>query len=117
MREAAMFGAARREEIIHSAADEATMAVLARLSSFEGRSAFTTWAYKFGILQAGNDVRRAAWRDRDINLDDIPEQRQTVAPSPEGYAEGRDLAQAVRDGLREALTPHTSLFRNRRSSE
>ncbi|MEO6942289.1 MAG: sigma-70 family RNA polymerase sigma factor [Terrimesophilobacter sp.] len=106
MREAAMFGAARREEIIHSAADEATMAVLARLSSFEGRSAFTTWAYKFGILQAGNDVRRAAWRDRDINLDDIPEQRQTVAPSPEGYAEGRDLAQAVRDGLREALTPH-----------
>ncbi|MEO8930686.1 MAG: sigma-70 family RNA polymerase sigma factor [Lacisediminihabitans sp.] len=106
MREANVLGAVRREEIIHSAADEATMAVLSRLGSFEGRSAFTTWAYKFGILTAGTEVRRAAWHDREINFDDIPEQRQTVAPSPELYAEGRDLAQAVRKGLREALTPH-----------
>lgn len=106
MREANVLGAARREEIIHSAADEATMSVLSRLSSFEGRSAFTTWAYKFGILQAGTEVRRATWRDREINLDDAPEQHQTVAPSPEAYAEGRDLAQAVNEGLREALTPH-----------
>ncbi len=106
MREANVLGAVRREEIIHSAADEATVSVLSRLSSFEGRSAFTTWAYKFGILQAGTEVRRAAWRDREINLDDVAEQSQTVAPSPESYAEGRDLAQAVRDGLREALTPH-----------
>ncbi len=106
MRETAMLGAARRDEIIHSAADEATVSVLSRLSSFEGRSAFTTWAYKFGILQAGTEVRRAAWRDREINLDDVPEQPQRMAPSPEGYAEGRDLAQAVRDALRDALTPH-----------
>ncbi|MEO7123591.1 MAG: sigma-70 family RNA polymerase sigma factor [Lacisediminihabitans sp.] len=106
MREANALGAVRREEIIHSAADEATMAVLSRLASFEGRSAFTTWAYKFGILHAGTEVRRAAWRDREINLDDIPEQHQTVAQSPEGYAEGRDLANAVHQGLREALTPH-----------
>ena len=70
MREAAMLGAVRRDEVIHSAADEATVAVLSRLSSFEGRSAFTTWAYKFGILQAGTEVRRIAWRDREINLDD-----------------------------------------------
>jgi RNA polymerase sigma-70 factor (ECF subfamily) len=106
MREATVLGAARREEIIHSAADEATMSVLSRLSTFEGRSAFTTWAYKFGILYAATEVRRAAWRDREINLDDVPEQHQTVAPSPEAYAEGRDLAQAIREGLREALTPH-----------
>lgn len=106
MRESAILGAARREEIIHSAADEATMSVLSRLDTFEGRSAFTTWAYKFGILHAGTQVRRAAWRDREVNLDDVPEPRQTVAPSPEGYAEGRDLAHAVHDGLREALTPH-----------
>lgn len=106
MREANVLGAARREEIIHSAADEATMAVLSKLTTFEGRSAFTTWAYKFGILHAGTEVRRAAWRDREINLDDVPEQHQTMTPSPEMYAEGHDLANAVREGLREALTPH-----------
>ncbi len=102
---AAALGASRRAEIIHSAADEATVAVLSRLSTFEGRSAFTTWAYKFGILHAGTEVRRSAWRDREIHLDDISEPH-SVAPSPEVYAEGRDLARAVREGLREALTPH-----------
>ena len=106
MPEAAALGASRRDEIIHSAADEATVSVLSRLGTFEGRSAFTTWAYKFGILHAGTQVRRAAWRDREVNLGDISEPHQTMAPSPEVYAEGRDLAQAVRDGLREALTPH-----------
>ena len=106
MREAAALGATRREEIIHSAADDAAMSVLSKLSSFEGRSAFSTWAYKFGILQAANEVRRSAWHGREINLDDIPEQHQTMAQSPEMYVEGRDLAEAVRDGLRNALTPH-----------
>jgi hypothetical protein len=53
MPEAAALGVSRRTEIIHSAADEATVSVLSRLSTFEGRSAFTTWAYKFGILHAG----------------------------------------------------------------
>lgn len=106
MPEAAALGASRRAEIIHSAADEATVSVLSRLSTFEGRSAFTTWAYKFGILHAGSEVRRAAWRDREIHLGDISEPHQTAASSPEGYVEGRDLAQAVRDGLRVALTAH-----------
>lgn len=106
MKEAHMLGRARREEIVHSAADDAAMSVLSKLSTFEGRSAFTTWAYKFGILQAANEVRRDVWRDREINLDDIPEQHQKLAPSPETYAEGHDLAHAVREGLRDALTPH-----------
>jgi RNA polymerase sigma-70 factor (ECF subfamily) len=106
MPQAGALGATRREEIIRSAADEATVSVLARLGTFEGRSAFTTWAYKFAILHAGTELRRAAWPDREINLDDIPELRETVAPSPELYAEGRDLAQALRNGLQEALTPY-----------
>jgi RNA polymerase sigma-70 factor, ECF subfamily len=106
MPEAAVLGASRRAEIIHSAADDATVSVLSRLRTFEGRSAFTTWAYKFGILHAGTEVRRAVWRDRELNLDDISEPHQSVAPSPEVYVEGRALAQAVREGLREALTPH-----------
>ncbi|MDN5939018.1 MAG: hypothetical protein L0H83_10200 [Salinisphaera sp.] len=38
--------AALREEVAHSAADEAALAVLSRLDLFEGRSRFTTWAYK-----------------------------------------------------------------------
>lgn len=106
MREAGSLGAVRREEAVQSAADEATVSVLSRLDTFEGRSRFTTWAYKFGILHAGVEVRRAAWGNREIPLDDIPEPRAPGSSGPESHAEGADLAQAARTGLAEALTPH-----------
>jgi RNA polymerase sigma-70 factor (ECF subfamily) len=99
-------GAARRDELVHTAADEATMAVLSRLDTFEGRSRFTTWAYKFGILCAGVEVRRAAWRGRTIELHDVPEPAEAAAASPEAYSEGRDLARALREAMIHVLTPH-----------
>jgi RNA polymerase sigma-70 factor (ECF subfamily) len=104
MPQAIDLGAIRRHEIIHTAADEATLSVLSRLTSFEGRSRFTTWAYKFGIFQAGVEVRRAAWDGREIQLHDLP----VVDPagSPEAQAESRDLAAAVCDAMLQELTPH-----------
>lgn len=104
--DAARLGAVRRAEIIETAADDATMSVLARLGRFEGRSKFTTWAYKFGILHAGVELRRAVWRDRDVPLHGDFEPRDRSHTSPEAQAEGHDLARAVRAGLVEALTTH-----------
>ncbi|GAA1814332.1 sigma-70 family RNA polymerase sigma factor [Agromyces neolithicus] len=109
MPEAGRLGAARRAEIVHSAADAATVSVLSRLESFEGRSRFTTWAYKFAILHAGVEVRRAAWRDREVPLREVPEVpdgRDAAMSSPEAYVEVRELAEAVREGIGAALTPH-----------
>lgn len=105
MPEAVGLGAVRREEVVLSAADEATVSVLARLGAFEGRSRFTTWAYKFGILHAGVEVRRAAWSNREIELHSIADPTATGV-SPEAHAETRDLADAVRQGIEQALTPH-----------
>jgi RNA polymerase sigma-70 factor (ECF subfamily) len=106
MPEAAGLGAARRDELAHAAADSATVSALSRLDSFEGRSKFTTWAYKFGILEAGAEVRRSVWRDRESRLHDVAEPTEQSASSPEAYVEGRDLARALQKGLSEALTPH-----------
>ena len=105
MPDAAGLGSSRRAEIVHAAADEATVSVLARLHTFEGRSRFTTWAYKFGILHAGVEVRRSAWSGREIDLGSIPEPRATGV-TPETYAEVRDLSAAVRRAIDVALTPH-----------
>ena len=58
MGEAHRLGEVRREELVQASADEAVVAVLARLDSFEGRSRFTTWAYKFAIFQTATTVRR-----------------------------------------------------------
>ncbi|WP_427130503.1 RNA polymerase sigma factor [Pseudarthrobacter sp. S9] len=98
-------GAVRVDELINQAADEAMVAVLGKLSSFEGRSRFTTWAYKFGILHAAVEVRRNLWRHRDVDLESVPEQ-PSAATSPEQLAEGSELSAAVRVAIEEALTAH-----------
>ncbi|MEP7194718.1 MAG: sigma-70 family RNA polymerase sigma factor [Actinomycetota bacterium] len=98
-------GSERLEEIANQAADEAMMAVLTKLHTFEGRSRFTTWAYKFAILQSATEVRRYAWQHREVELDDHTPIRQRGA-SPANYAEAADLASAVRCAIDEALTPH-----------
>jgi RNA polymerase sigma-70 factor (ECF subfamily) len=106
MPQAADLGAARRDEIVESTADDATLSVLSRLASFEGRSRFTTWAYKFGILHAGVAVRRAAWTGRDVLRHELPAAGPATTGSPEAYAEGRDLVAAVHDAMAKQLTPH-----------
>jgi RNA polymerase sigma-70 factor (ECF subfamily) len=98
-------GAFRAEEIVHAAADEATMAVLTRLGTFEGRSRFTTWAYKFAILHAAVEVRRASWRHREVELTPAAE-RAGDAWTPEGVLEASDFGRAVRAALETKLTPH-----------
>ena len=98
-------GADHVDELAHQAADEAMVAVIAKLPTFEGRSRFTTWAYKFAILQAATEVRSEAWRSRQVLLDDA-DVTVDLGPSVEQYAEGADLARAVRDAIADALTPH-----------
>ena len=98
-------GLAVVEEIANQSADEAMMAVLRKLRTFEGRSRFTTWAYKFAVLQAATDVRSRAWRDRDVHLDGL-ELLADKGTAPEQYAEAADLAAVVRTAIETELSPH-----------
>lgn len=97
-------GAVRAEEIIHSAADEATVAVLEHLDDFQGRSRFSTWVYKFGVYQAATEARRALWRDRALTLDG--DRVDTHPMTPASYTEAHDLADAVAVAIRTVLTAH-----------
>jgi RNA polymerase sigma-70 factor (ECF subfamily) len=81
------------------------VAVLGKLTTFEGRSRFTTWAFKFAILQAAVELRRQAWSYREVPLESAPPVVEP-RPSPDQYAEGADLAAAVRDAIDRVLTPH-----------
>jgi RNA polymerase sigma-70 factor (ECF subfamily) len=61
-----------RDEILQCAEDcaqDALLAVLARLSDFRGDSKFTTWAYRFGINHAMVAARRERWKA--ISLDEL----------------------------------------------
>jgi RNA polymerase sigma-70 factor, ECF subfamily len=98
-------GQVRQDDIINQAADEAMISLLGKLATFEGRSRFTTWAYKFGILQAAVEVNRSMWRHRDVPLDDVHE---PLAPgaSPEQFSEGADFSLAVGAAIEQTLTDH-----------
>ena len=98
-------GAVVVDEIANQSADEAMMAVLGKLSTFQGRSRFSTWAYKFAVLQAATNVRKHAWRDRDVHLDSL-EPLADRGVGPEQYAEAADLAAVVRRAILTELSPH-----------
>ena len=98
-------GARELEDLAQQAADDAVVAVLRQLGTFEGRSRFTTWAYKFGILHAGVAVRRQAWRHREVPLPDTFTVVDT-APAPDAQSEAAQLARAVRAAIATELTPH-----------
>jgi RNA polymerase sigma-70 factor (ECF subfamily) len=97
-------GDRQADDVVNQAADEALVAILGKLATFEGRSRFTTWAYKFAVLNAAVEVRRRLWDDRPVPLDDV----ELVAPDPTPgqYAEAIDLATAVQTAVRDVLSPH-----------
>jgi len=49
------------EYLAQSAASDALTAVLAKLDTYEGRSRFTTWAYKFVMFEVSAKVARHPW--------------------------------------------------------
>lgn len=98
-------GSGDLEDLAQQAADDALVAVLGKLDSFEGRSRFSTWVYKFGLLHAGVAVRREAWRHREVTLSDTFDVVDATA-SPDDVSEINDLSRAVRRAIASDLTPH-----------
>src|SRR5881398_3272868 len=54
------------DDISLEAADDALVSVLRRLDDFRGLSRFTTWAYKFALLEAAVKLRQLAWQSREL---------------------------------------------------
>ena len=95
------------DDIAHQAAADALMAVLGKLDDFRGESRFTTWAYKFALLEAGVRLRRRAWQEREVVLDseswmDFAQ----LADGPAAEAEQAELMRALANSIAEELTPH-----------
>jgi RNA polymerase sigma-70 factor, ECF subfamily len=95
------------DDIAMQAANDALVAVLAKLDEFRGASRFTTWAYKFALLEAGVRLRRRAWQEREVALDsDSWTQLADAAPGADTDAEWSELLGAVSECIGEDLTPH-----------
>jgi RNA polymerase sigma-70 factor (ECF subfamily) len=83
------------------------MSVLARLDDFRGASRFTTWVYKFALLEAAVKLRRRAWQGREVPLE--PETWSLFSSSalePGEQAEQSELLTTIQGAIDEVLTPH-----------
>jgi RNA polymerase sigma-70 factor (ECF subfamily) len=95
------------DDIALEAADDALMSVLRRLDDFRGASRFTTWVYKFALLEAAVKLRRRAWQGREVPLE--PETWSlfsSVGLEPDEEAEQSELLQALQTAIADVLTPH-----------
>ena len=95
------------EDLATQAADDALMAVLSKLDTFRGASRFTTWAYKFALLEAGVKLRRRAWQGHEVVLaeEGWPSFADPGASAHERLEQG-ELLDALRRAVNGALTPH-----------
>ena len=95
------------DDLAHQSADDALVAVLAKLDDFRGDSRFTTWAYKFALLEAAVKVRRRAWQGREVPLEPKTWELFPGDPSsPQARAERGELLAALQEGVAEELTAH-----------
>ena len=95
------------DDIAVEAADDALMSVLRRLDDFRGASRFTTWVYKFALLEAAVKLRKRAWQQREIPLE--PEAWSTFSSlelGPDAEAEQTELVATLPRAIDEILTPH-----------
>jgi RNA polymerase sigma-70 factor (ECF subfamily) len=116
---AARFEAARRwpmlpeldrselDDLAVQSANDALLAVLSKLDRFAGKSRFTTWAYKFALLETAVKLRRRPWQEREIPVE--PDQWLALTAASQlvdEQVQERELLAAVRRAIATELTPH-----------
>jgi RNA polymerase sigma-70 factor, ECF subfamily len=95
------------DDIANQAADDALVSVLARLDDFRGASRFTTWVYKFALLEAAVKLRKRSWQGREVPLDPETWSLFTGAGiEPEVEVEQSELLTTLQQAVAEVLTPH-----------
>jgi RNA polymerase sigma-70 factor, ECF subfamily len=95
------------DDIALEAADDALMSVLQRLDDFRGASRFTTWVYKFALLEAAVKLRRRAWQGRELPLEpDTWSAFRSAGLEPDAQVEQGELLAVLEGAIADVLTPH-----------
>ena len=103
-------GAEEIDEICVLAANDAVVAILAKLDSYRGAARFTTWASKFVIYEASSALRRHAWRHRKIEIDEtVWDRLADTAPPALDALHNADLLEKIRRVVRDDLTERQRL--------
>src|SRR5215469_11158267 len=96
------------DDLAHQAAADAMLAILAKLAEFRGESRFTTWAYRFVILEVSSKLGRHFWRNPPVALDAAQWERlpDRLGLDPHQHAEAAGILAEVRRVVDTELTAH-----------
>jgi RNA polymerase sigma-70 factor (ECF subfamily) len=94
------------DDLAYQAAGDALMAITAKIAEFRGESRFTTWAYKFAVLEVSAKLGRHFWQRaattlQDGQWDQLPDR---LGLQPDDLAEQAELLAALRRAVEEQLT-------------
>lgn len=94
------------DDLAHQSADDALLAVTTKLAEFRRESQFTTWAYKFVVLEVSSKLGRHFWQRPSAPLDAADWDRLPgrFGISPADHVERLELVTAVRRAVEEELT-------------
>jgi RNA polymerase sigma-70 factor, ECF subfamily len=95
------------DDLAHQAADDAMLAILSKLGTFRGESRFTTWAYRFVMLEVSSKLGRHYWRQHPaehLEAEDWDRLPDRLGAGPGEDAEHAELVKAVRQAVDETLT-------------
>src|SRR6476469_6183423 len=90
------------DDLANQCANDALVAILRKLHTFRGDSRFTTWAYKFALLEAGVALRRRAWVGRELPLTE--DALVSLDAGPDARIETSALIEALRTAIDDQLT-------------
>jgi RNA polymerase sigma-70 factor, ECF subfamily len=95
-------------DLAQQAADDALVAILAKLNDFRGESRFTTWAYKFVVLEVASKMTRHAWRTNPLAgvVSDWEALPDRFGFTPQEATEQRELLSLIRAAVETTLTEH-----------
>jgi RNA polymerase sigma-70 factor (ECF subfamily) len=105
-RDSLPFSGPELDDVVTLAADDATLAVLAKLDDFRGEARFTTWAARFAILEVSHKIARHLWRGARVELGPDAWERlpDRLGSGPGREAEAHELLERLRLAVATVLT-------------
>jgi len=97
------------EDLVEDVVQAAMVRILDHLASFEGRSAFTTWALSIALRVAFTELRRKHWNN--VSLEELKERGSSLphevdtSPDPHQSVERNNLITTMHHLIRTRLTP------------
>jgi RNA polymerase sigma-70 factor, ECF subfamily len=95
-------------DLAHQAAADALMRITHKIQEFRGDARFTTWAFRFVVLEVSSKLGRHFWRLSNtwFDFDEWAQVPDRSGTDPVSHWQARELVEAARNAVETALSAH-----------